>query len=715
MKGGGSNAPNRPNEKWLRINQLVREHKIAVLAVQETHLTTEAVDSLNELFSARLQIYYSAPPDRMSASKGVAFVVNKERLYTESITATEIIAGRAQLIRLTWHRAVVLTVLNVYAPNQPNENAEFWNYLSEYWDLHQPGALDVIMGDFNLVENAIDRLPAHGDHSAAVTALQDFYSRFNLLDGWRETFPDTRAYTFAQPNAGSQSRLDRIYMLPATINLTIDWSIVPIAAFSTDHSMVSATLTNRSLPFVGPGRWVMPKCVILDKDLLSSVKRRGMTLMDALLTRARTQTENPQALYATFKKEIVALARKRAREKIPKIERTISKLKTNLNDILNTESDVATKLVASADIKSRIQHLERLRFNASRRTVAANDWMHGETIGRPWIAINKPKRPRDVMMSMRVPLSGLPLDHRDYDPTNVNPPRYTSKTRDMAALAGEYHANIQQDETGIPGPEVREARIVEALSSINATLNTHDLEYLDKPLTGEEINVALNSSKNGKATGTDGIPYEFWKELLHLFLRDTKANRPGFDIMGMFEILYDDIRVHGMTPGSDFADGWICPLYKKGDRREIANHRPITLLNTDYKLLTKTISTRLAAVVGTLIHSDQAGFIPHRTIFDQTNLVRLMPEYAEAVEENGVIIALDQEKAYDKIAHDYLWRVLEKFGLPESLVTMIRSLYTHARSSAVINGVFSKSFPVTRGVRQGDPLSCAKSDWHMDR
>ncbi len=62
-----------------------------------------------------------------------------------------------------------------------------------------------------------------------------------------------------------------------------------------------------------------------------------------------------------------------------------------------------------------------------------------------------------------------------------------------------------------------------------------------------------------------------------------------------------------------------------------------------------------------------------------------MTKYAEASLENGAIIALDQEKAYDKINHQYLWEVLHKFGLPGQFVKTIKSLYQNTESVVILN------------------------------
>jgi len=95
-----------------------------------------------------------------------------------------------------------------------------------------------------------------------------------------------------------------------------------------------------------------------------------------------------------------------------------------------------------------------------------------------------------------------------------------------------------------------------------------------------------------------------------------------------------------------------------------------------------------------------------RRIEDQTELVKMVLNNCEANETNGVIVCLDQEKAYDKIRHDFIWKTLDKFDLPKHFTNTLRALYENGETVVVINGVISTPYKVTRGVRQGDPLSC---------
>lgn len=122
--------------------------------------------------------------------------------------------------------------------------------------------------------------------------------------------------------------------------------------------------------------------------------------------------------------------------------------------------------------------------------------------------------------------------------------------------------------------------------------------------------------------------------------------------------------------------------------------------------MTTIIMIRLGKVITKLVSPNQAAFITGRSIFNHIELVKRLIDFAEATETNGIILSLDQEKAYDKIRHDYLWDVLRAANLPESLIRTISGLYSGAQSRVIVNGTLSEFFEVIRGTRQGDPLSC---------
>ena len=87
-----------------------------------------------------------------------------------------LITGRAMITTVQWHASLVIAILNVYAPNAPQENESFWkNVLTE---ARKPGIpkIDVMMGDFNLVEDAIDQLPSKHDNEYILEGLRNLKS-----------------------------------------------------------------------------------------------------------------------------------------------------------------------------------------------------------------------------------------------------------------------------------------------------------------------------------------------------------------------------------------------------------------------------------------------------------------------------------------------------------------------------------------------------------
>ena len=94
---------------------------------------------------------------------------------------------------------------------------------------------------------------------------------------------------------------------------------------------------------------------------------------------------------------------------------------------------------------------------------------------------------------------------------------------------------------------------------------------------------------------------------------------------------------------------------------------------------------RLRKVAPNLIHKDQAGFMPNRCIYDQTKLVELMIKWCENTGNKGMILCLDQEKAYDRIDLSYLWQTLKTFGFLELFIARIRNLCRTASTAIRMN------------------------------
>ena len=151
--------------------------------------------------------------------------------------------------------------------------------------------------------------------------------------------------------------------------------------------------------------------------------------------------------------------------------------------------------------------------------------------------------------------------------------------------------------------------------------------------------------------------------------------------------------------------GILSLLYKKNDKSKLANWRPISLLNTDYKILAHVLANRLKKVINKLIHTDQTGYLKGRSIGQNIRLIQDVIDYFENDNTQGAIIFLDFRKAFDTVNHNFLMRVLEKLNFGQSFIQWVKTIYNKAESCVSNNGWTSKPLQIQKGIRQGCPLS----------
>lgn len=171
-------------EKWSAVYNTIKDHKIAVLALQETHLDKETLHSINECFRKRLTVVNSELPRNPRTSAGVAFVINRALVAPKDFTTTELIEGRALAIKFKWHNDDDILLINIYAPNNRREHPDFWETVDSKRRAKGLRRPDMMLGDFNLTEERIDRTPAHLDDVNAIEALRNLRQCLDIEDSW---------------------------------------------------------------------------------------------------------------------------------------------------------------------------------------------------------------------------------------------------------------------------------------------------------------------------------------------------------------------------------------------------------------------------------------------------------------------------------------------------------------------------------------------------
>ena len=153
-------------------------------------------------------------------------------------------------------------------------------------------------------------------------------------------------------------------------------------------------------------------------------------------------------------------------------------------------------------------------------------------------------------------------------------------------------------------------------------------------------------------------------------------------------------------------EGLIVFLPKKGkDKKIIKNLRPLTLLNTLYKIASGILAERIKSVLPSIISNNQYGFMAGKQVADIIELTREVIEDAKTNNKNLSIFAIDFSGAFDNVSYKAIIDALYRRGFGKEFVTRVATLLTSNRSKVMVNGRFKGVINIEKSCRQGDPIS----------
>jgi hypothetical protein len=200
---------------------------------------------------------------------------------------------------------------------------------------------------------------------------------------------------------------------------------------------------------------------------------------------------------------------------------------------------------------------------------------------------------------------------------------------DLLQRATDFYRNLF-------GPaKDRGVRLDENVWNTDEKLNDLDRENLGRRFTMEEVKHVVDQMEKNKAAGPDGIPIEFYQACWEIV---------KFDIMAVFDDLYEHkIELARINYGI------IIRIPKGNDAGRIQKFRPICLLQVLFKIFTKTLTVRAAPVMEKLLAQCQTAFIKGRYITDGVMLLQEVLRESKIRKQQGVVLKIDFEKAYDKV------------------------------------------------------------------
>lgn len=275
----------------------------------------------------------------------------------------------------------------------------------------------------------------------------------------------------------------------------------------------------------------------------------------------------------------------------------------------------------------------------------------------------------------------------DLTPTLRVNDKVLSRPDDVLGAARDFYAKLYDEEP------IDEEALRDICKHFKSRLSRQAYAELEKIYSVEEIEKALDKCKIRSSPGPDGLPFDFYSKtwLVTGPILTSIANHVAETDPAQLPQKVAHIHL----------------IHKQGDHDQMSNKRPISLINTDERILSKAFNRRLAYKLKDIVAPTQTGFIPGRWI--GTNIANMQAIFdtspTRARPLDGLVAVMDFEKAYDRIAHRYLERILLHVGFGRRAIRSYMSTYSNQTAQIFLNGWLSTPFNVRSGVRQGDPLA----------
>ena len=654
----------RGSHKRKKLIQWMRQNKFDIICLQETFLTAEILHTLQREWSG--QMYHSLSDS--IHSKGVS-IFFKPHLDVTHMSTYKDMDGRRLLVNFKLGPESIFTVVTVYAPNIITQRVEFLKRTEKWIKQHCIAEqFLIVMGDFNSPFRVEDRTSHFSDPSGK--HLQSLLKYNNLNDLFVKMHEDNTGdpqFTWIDPaDASHQSRLDYIFITDLLCNLATDFQTVtpPIS----DHKAVIAIFDNISKNR-GPGYWKMNTSILKDAKYIELIKHViNDTILEyqnqldkrSLWEMVKIKIKEVSIKYSVSKAKTRSNRVKYIEHKLGKIECLLKGTNANKMLLQNEYDTLKNELSTLYDYKAKGY---QIRSRAK--------WIEdGEQSTSYFLRLEK----KHQLFNQ---IDALKSENGDIVKTSDQ----------ILSVASGFYQKLYA--TTHPTDESILAYFNE---TVFPTILTEDEKYLcEGGITAEECLYAIKNLKDNKSPGLDGIPGEFykvlWPEICDLVIDSFNESFQNGEL------------------GESQKTSVLSLMFKKSDRTLLKNYRPISLATTDYKIMAFVLANRLHKVIDKIISDDQSGYIKKRFIGTNIRLISDIIEHADNMNIGGAVLFLDFEKAFDSLEWNFMFEALHKFNFGNDFIKWIKTMYKNPIAIVKNNGWLSSSFHLTRGIRQGCPIS----------
>ena len=658
IRGLGGKQKSKVVLDWLRNNSK------GVTFLQETHS--------DENLSVKWQKYWKGDlycSHGNTNSKGVAILFHPT-ITPEVIDKFEDRNGRYLIMRVKLLDEIFVFA-NCYLPTKNNER-EQCAVLRDIVDILNNFTDEtlVIGGDFNIALNPY--LEKNGGR-IELNESKNFRSEMNGMllslkveDIIRNTFPDSKLFTWHNKTKGISSRLDYWFLSENLLNRVRNCKIQ--TALYTDHDLVRFSLSPlEPSDKRGPGYWKFNASYISDHEYVTQIKA---TIKDSF--NSVKEYEDKGFVWDYVKMQLRNFSMKYSKTRSAEQRRLELCLNSQLS-ALQEEYNAGGNIVKLEEISVIKKELESIQTNKTNGAIIRSKIQNievGEKNTAYFLALEKKNSATKSITHLKRPDNSIATGKDDVS---------------SEILSFYEHLYAEPD-------VLTDMYDHEFLNNGDNVLFEQEQSNCDGLITEAECLSALKKLKNGKTPGIDGLPAEFYK-LFWIDIKEIVLSSLNF-AFAKNELSLDQRR------------GLISLVPKKDkDRQFLKNWRPIALLTTDYKLIAKCLAARIVTVIDKLIAPDQTGYIKGRYIGENIRTVHDMITYLKLRNKSGILLLIDFEKAFDTVRWSFIDKALQIFNFGNSFRKWVQVLYTNIESAVLNNGFLTKFFAPQRGVRQGCPLS----------
>ena len=538
IRGLGNKVKREQVFHWLK------EQNFSIYLLQETHLNAQFKDKWESEWG--FKSYFSGNTNN---SEGVCILFNKTFTY-EIVNYVELIPGRLQAVDIKLDDNF-LKVINIYGPN--NDDPSIFEKLQQYIIDNEDSDF-IIGGDFNTVLNAdIDKCNGRKDtHKKCRLKIKNIIDNYEFADIWRIQHPNTKKYSWHSSHKPPIfCRLDYFLISNNLINSTKHSNMK--TGYKTDHSLVSLLIDFHKVPR-GPGYFKFNNSLLIDNAYKDIVRR---SIAETVQINSES---NPNILWEVIKGNI--------RNETIKFATTKKRKEKELETKLNIEiENLETKTQNTVNIDT----LQRLKIEVDSKRAILNEIIDNRINGKIIRAKAQYVESNDKNSKYFSSLEKKRSEGKILKQLNVNG-NIINKQSQILFEQKSFYENLYKKREQLP--------CFYNFFNNNIPKLTQENKILCEGLLTEcECTNALKQMQNNKSPGSDGLTTEFYK----IFWTDVKHY--------LIDSLNYSYRQSDMT---DLQKQSIITLLPKGDKDPcyLKNWRPISLLNVDYKIATKTIMQR---------------------------------------------------------------------------------------------------------------------------